>query len=56
MFYLISLFQANAPFLYLLKPKKTRGFPVFSGGIETEHWLEIDRFEYSISELILGRG
>ena len=30
-----------SPLYTLLKRQKTRGFPMFSGGIQREHWPEM---------------
>ena len=36
-----SPFKPNAPFLYLLKHQKTKGFLTFSSGIGMEHWTKL---------------
>ena len=36
-----SPFKPNAPFLYLLKHQKTKGFLTFSSGIRMEHWTKL---------------
>ena len=40
----VNPFHAAGLFLYRLKHQKTRGFLMFSGGIERDHKREMDKF------------
>ena len=47
-------FSTNIPFLYPWKHLRTRGFLMFSDGIEVEHWLNMGK-KYCVS-LISAKG